>query len=645
MSQTDVQQVFSAYITDRELLEQFAGATVESLEVNRRDSFLRAHIRMTTFRPFETVVLLEKALQQALCLNTVEILPRYPKESLSVDCFSTVIEFLRRRSVSVNGTFHDATCTATEDGWQISLNSARLEILLSTHTDKKLRDLIAELFGQPITIKFQGVDGVDEQYEALLRQAEEEAAAAARRVAEYEKQRETTAKSGVAVKPMAPADPTVPPANGLPVYLETARSVFGPIPQGTPVPLRNLQEGDTATVWGEVFGYETRAFKEGTRIRHTFYISDRTNSISVILWTDTRRDKEKLEAMESVKNGCCVLLSGLYEFDTFAKGNVMAPKALALVSKYQKQDTAEVKRVELHLHTKMSAMDAVSDAEALIMRAAEWGHPAIAITDHGVAQAFPDAMKAVGKARKAGHDIKIVYGMEAYYINEERSLDDHGVPQQNRKEAKRYHQLLLAKNQIGLKNLYKLISFSHLDNYYKRPRICKDKLMELREGLLIGSACEQGELFQAILDNRPWDELCELARFYDFLEIQPIGNNAFMLRNGMAQSEERLREFNRTVVRLGEELHIPVCATGDVHFLDPEDEVYRRILQAGQGFADADMQAPLYFRTTEEMLSEFSYLSPEKAYEIVVENPRRIAESVEDLLPIPKGNYPPHIDG
>ncbi|MBQ7038504.1 MAG: PHP domain-containing protein, partial [Clostridia bacterium] len=399
MSQTEVQQVFSAYITDGQLLSQFAGATVESLEVNRRDSFLRTRIRMKTFLPFETVSLLEQALQKGLCLNSVEVLPQYPENSLSVDCFSTVIEFLRRRSVSVNGTFNDATCTATDDGWHIALNSARLDVLLSTHTDRMLRDLIAELFGKSITIEFEGIDGVDEQYEALLRQAEEEAAAAARRVAEYEKKRAQETKSGVTVKPLAPADPTAPPANGLPVYLETARSVFGPIPQGTPIALNHLQEGDTATVWGEVFGYETRAFKEGTRIRHTFYISDRTNSISVILWTDTRRDKEKLEAMESVKNGSCVLLSGLYEYDTFAKGNVMSPKSLALVSKYKKQDTAEVKRVELHLHTKMSAMDAVSDAEALIMRAAEWGHPAIAITDHGVAQAFPDAMKAVGKAR------------------------------------------------------------------------------------------------------------------------------------------------------------------------------------------------------------------------------------------------------
>ena len=230
MSQTALSQVFSAYILDEELLRQFDGATVESLEVNRRDSFLRAHIRMTAFRPFETIVSLERALQQGLCLNAVEVLPRYPEDSLSVECFSTVMEFLRRRSVSVNGTLHDAVCTETADGWCISLNRARLDVLLSTHTDKLFRDLIGELFGKTITVEFTGIDGVDEQYEALLRQAEEEAAAAARRVAEYEKKREENKASSVTVKPSAPTDPTVPPANGLPVYLETARSVFGPIP-------------------------------------------------------------------------------------------------------------------------------------------------------------------------------------------------------------------------------------------------------------------------------------------------------------------------------------------------------------------------------------------------------------------------------
>ncbi|MBO5928453.1 MAG: PHP domain-containing protein, partial [Clostridia bacterium] len=611
MSKADVKTLFSPYITDTALLERFSSAQVESIEVNRKEAFLRSRLRLGAFMPFEDITLLEKAIQVGLCLNTVELLPIYPADSLTPACFPTIVSYLRRRCVAVNGTFNDAEYTLQNNEWTIRLKHGGLDVIESTHTDTMLKELIGELFETKVSLRFEGVAGVDqedEQYKKLVAEAQKAEREAAQRAAEQ--QAAVMAKQAVptTVKPQKPIDDSAPPADGLPIYLETATSVFGPIPRETPVALNQLQEGTVATVWGEVFGYETRAFKEGTRIRHTFYITDRTNSVSVILWTDTKRDKAKLEAMESVKNGSCVLLNGLYEYDSFAKGNVLAPKSLALVSKYVRKDTAEKKRVELHLHTKMSAMDAVSDAKALVQRAVDWGHSAIAITDHGVAQAFPEAMNAAEDAAKAGHDIKILYGVEAYYIPEASPRDENGEILPNEKTAPRYHQILLAKNNVGLKNLYKLISFGHLKNYRYRPRITKEKLLECREGLLIGSACEQGELFQAIIADKPWDELCEIARFYDFLEIQPLGNNHFMLRptknkDGstnppIARDEEQLREFNRTVIRLGDELGIPVCATCDVHFLDSEDEVYRRILQAGQGFGDADLQAPLYFRTT-----------------------------------------------
>lgn len=658
MNHTDVRTLFSPYIKDTALLEKFATAKVESIEVNRKEAFLRAHLRLDSFMPFEEMLELEKAVQVGLCLNRAELLPIYPASSLGVNCFPTIIAYLRRRCVTVNGTFNDAEYVLENGEWVVKLKHGGLDVIESTHTDTLLKQVIRELFETTVSIRFEGALGVDEQdeqYQKLLAETMQAEREAAQRAAEQQAAAAAKQAASTTVKPQKPLDSSVPPADGLPVYLETASSVFGPVPKEAPLALNRLQEGTVATVWGEVFGYETRAFKEGTRIRHTFYITDRTNSVSVILWTDTKRDKAKLEAMESVKNGSCVLLSGLYEYDAFAKGCVFSPKSLALVSKYQRKDNAEKKRVELHLHTKMSAMDAVSDAKALIKRAVEWGHPAIAITDHGVAQAFPEAMNAAEDAKKAGNDIKILYGVEAYYIPESSPRDENGEILPNEKTAPRYHQILLAKNNVGLKNLYKLISFGHLKNYRYRPRITKEKLIEYREGLLVGSACEQGELFQAIIADKPWEELCEIARFYDFLEIQPIGNNHFMLRptknkDGstnppLARDEEQLRDFNRTVIRLGEELNIPVCATCDVHFLDAEDEVYRRILQAGQGFADADMQAPLYFRTTDEMLKEFDYLPPEKAYEIVVENPNKIADSIEDIRPIPKGNYPPHIDG
>ncbi len=642
MSYPNVEALFSPYIPEAALPEGVAGARVLDMQVNRADRFLRIRVGLERFVPYEQLQPLEQALAEGLGLRTAEILPRYPLESLSEVCFPTVVAYLRRRSVSVNGTFNDAEYLRDGEGFTVKLQHGGVDMLQTTHTDRLLCDMVEELFGCRVKITFCGAGGVDEQdeqYQRLMEEADRQAREAAQRAREAIRSAPKSENNCGVVKPLKPKDPSVPPSDGLPIYRETAACLFGPVPREMPTPLNKIQEGTTVTVWGEVFGYETRAFRDGTRIRHTFFISDRTNSVSVILWTDTKRDKAKLEAMESLKNGACVLASGLYEFDEFAKGNVLSPKSLALVDRYKKQDTAERKRVELHLHTKMSAMDAMTDAKDLIKRAAEWGHPAIAITDHGVAQAFPEAMNTAADMAKAGKPIKILYGVEAYFEKEAPEGEE------TQRRARPFHQILIAKNLVGLKNLYQLISFSHLKNYYKRPRITRGKLMELREGLIVGSACEQGELFQAIVEDKPWEELCEIAKFYDFLEIQPLGNNRFMLRNGMARDEEQLREWNRTVIRLGEELDIPVCATCDVHFMDPEDEVYRRILQAGQGYGDADMQPPLYFRTTEEMLKEFEYLPPEKAYEIVVENPNRIAEMVEVIRPIPEGNYPPHIDG
>lgn len=291
-------------------------------------------------------------------------------------------------------------------------------------------------------------------------------------------------------------------------------------------------------------------------------------------------------------------------------------------------------RVELHVHTKMSAMDGVTSVTDLINRAARWGHLAIAVTDHGVVQAYPEAMQAVRQCRKQGNGIKVLYGMEAYYVND--NLTGHVRP---------FHLTILARNRAGLKNLYQLVSWSHLHNFYQKPRITKSKLLEHREGLLVGSACGQGELYRAVLGGKSWEDLKQIADFYDYLEIQPLGNNEYMIRNGTVSDQEQFKEYNRTIVRLGEELGKPVVATGDVHFLNPEDEQTRCILMAAQGYADTNRQPPLYFHSTREMLEEFAYLGEEKAYEVVVENTNWIADQIQNIEPIPSGAFYPQLNG
>jgi len=293
----------------------------------------------------------------------------------------------------------------------------------------------------------------------------------------------------------------------------------------------------------------------------------------------------------------------------------------------------------------MSAMDALTPADKLVTRAFSWGHKALAITDHGVCQGFPDAMYCVDKIRKDGGDFKVIYGIEAYEVN-----DDNG---ENPLEVKRpYHQIILVKDKVGLKNLYKLVSYSNLNYFYKRPRIPKSELIKHREGLILGSACEAGEVIQAYLRGEPYEKIKELASFYDYLEIQPVCNNSFMIRSerepyNRIKTQQDLIDINLFIVKLGEDLNKPVCATGDVHFMDETDSHFRAILQAGQGYTDADHQPPIYFKTTDEMMEEFiPYLGEEKAREVVITNTNFIADMTDpELRAFPKGTFTPHIEG
>ncbi len=602
-----------------------------------------------------------------------------------------------------------------------------------------------------------------------------------------------------------------------------------------PSPILSITtEMKDVTIRGDVLFVDTKLAKTG-RVIVSFAVTDYTSSIKIKLFEGAKEDsepdkKEKAQArldklLSGLKKGAYVALSGRVVFDEFDNELVLMASNINLMEKEVKTDTAETKRVELHLHTKMSAMDGVSSATDLINRAADWGHKAIAITDHGVAQAFPDAFSA---ARKRG--IKILYGVEgylrsdelniAYNVKEDYTLDSsfvvfdlettgfspisdsvieigavkivggeivdrfssfvnpgkhipeviteltsitdemvstapaiveaaadfekfcegsvlvahnanfdvgfmrvvyenlgmpfdycyvdtlelcralftsikkHGLaamvkhlnislPNHHRavddaeataeilkrcfsilrerkiteidhfntslcgddKKAKYYHFIMIAKNKTGLENMYRIISDSHLKYFYRKPIIPRSLLTTYREGLILGSACEAGEVFRAVLNGKKQKVVDKIASFYDYLEIQPDGNNEFLIRSGRVSGKRALHKLNETIIETARRLGLPVVATGDVHFMDPSDEVFRRILMDSLGYEDADNQAPLYFRTTDEMLDEFSYLDKETAYRVVVENTNKIADMVEDIMLLPDEPHTPKMDG
>ena len=394
----------------------------------------------------------------------------------------------------------------------------------------------------------------------------------------------------------------------------------------------NIQPDEEIIIKGKVFRKDIRDIKSG-RLLVSFDVTDGTGSLTVKFFIQPEEFYESCDSVIKLDNHLKV--KGKTQFDTFSNEVVlMATELCAIEKKGSRVDQASEKRVELHLHTQMSSMDAVTNAKTYIKRAIEWGHSAIAITDHGVAQSFPEAMDAA-----RGKDIKVIYGIEAYLA------DDSGKDTVELKKMKFFHAVILVRNLTGLKNLYKLISESHLYHFYRRPRILKSKFAENREGLIIGTACEAGEFFKAILNKASDEHIAELAAFYDYFEIQPIGNNMYLLREGKVSSVQELIDINKRITELGELYEKPVVATCDTHFLEPEDEVFRRIIMAGEGFKDADRQPPLFFRTTEEMLAEFDYLGTEKAYETVVTNTRLIADQIDMIKPIPDDTFPPEIEG
>ncbi len=818
--------------------KHLAAGEVRSLAFGDNNTVMVVELGLHEVVSRKVIAKAEKQIADTYGLDRVMIEPRYnmPGE-LSNAYIKSLYDDMAYRMPSAKGLLDHTKWEFADGALQIPMDEVS-----EKHFANALRHLEARIqreLGRSCPVHAVRADAQDfapapeqeESREEILHKAVEQAAAAAAETPKPKKPRPAPQQHTGYQRPRA----------------EKVREddlIFGKLIQD---PIVSVNEAiaayDMVTIQGEVFFTDNKDIhskKTGKDyVKIAFDMTDRTNSVRVskFLAADKAGD-----TASKIKKGLYCTVQGKMVYDTFAKEMVLEPTGIVKAKKPERRDTYEgMKRVELHLHTNMSAMDGMSSTASLLCRAAKWGHRAMAITDHGVAQAFPEALHAQeGKQKDIIGDMKIIYGIEAYYINDENSISvvrgrsaepldgtcsaydlettglnpaseeiteiaavrvvegeirdsfqtyvnphkpippeiteltgisdetvadapdlDKAVPEflawagegqyplvahnagfdmgflrtacqrlgiereftsidtlemsrlmlphmhkfklnilakelqvgpfehhrasedaavlgriyvkllkrlreemhavttadinpvlaattdrKNKlKNLPRYHFIILVKNQAGLRNLYQLISKSFLEYYNKRPIMPRSELIRHREGLIFGSACEAGEVFRALTKGEPWEEIKRLASFYDYLEIQPIGNNNFMIAKGMAKDEEQLRDWNRDILRLADELGKPCCATGDVHFLEPEDEAFRRILMAGQGFSDADNQAPLYFKSTDEMLKEFSYLGEDRAYEVVVKNTNMIADMCDVIRPVPRENYPPHIDG
>lgn len=595
-------------------------------------------------------------LKDRLKLNACSVNCNFTPNALIPAACSDIAAEIKIKNAAINGYFNGADFLLDGDCVNIKLKHGGYNTIADCDFENAFKAIVRERFSREVTVSF---DGQLENVEIKLPEPEAEAPRTEKPKPRPQKtERPASLKTEIKFEKREER-----PDNGI-VYLDKPQQFYGRggISNHTREMISITGDDTEIACWGEVFGLETRNIKtkRGTDMTIVnFSFSDHTNSLNASLFMDTNR----MGDIAPLKDGAFILVNGSYEFDNYKKDFVVKPRAMALLQKYTEKDNHEgEKRVELHCHTNMSAKDAVSSADSIIKQAYEWGHKAIAITDHGVVQAYPAAAGAVKAIRKSGGDFKVIYGVESYFVDDV----NNNIEGLNAKQTAkfRYHQIILVKNLTGLKNLYKLVSEAHLHDFRGKPLTLRSKLDSMREGLILGSACEQGELYRAIIDEKPEEELLRIADYYDYLEIQPLGNNAFMVRESSYPDKkdkktgaiipnrfkkvtdfEVIKNFNRKVVELADKLGKPVVATGDVHFLKKSDDIIRKILMAGQGFDDFDNQAPLYLKTTDEMLADFDYFG-DRAKEFVIDNPNKIADMVDgDIIPVPEGNYPPVIEG
>lgn len=638
---------FSNYVND-DTITYIGNGDITSFTVSRQDRELAVGLNLESFIDYGIIENSQNQIARAMELKKVHINPRFPKSEFSLDNIERILEYVRHESPAANGFFDGCEAELEDRTLTLCLKKGGKDVLESQKVDRAIANKIYELFDLDFVVIFLEVQAFD--IEKAVQKAVEE-----RRAEEQHKKEEEEKNVNHELW------------DELPVFKDTLKKIYGKAIHEKPKNIADVSTEDGyITVWGDVLKTEVRETKRGTSKIFDFDISDYTSSITVKMFDD-KRVIDPL--VEKINEAGTLVISGGYQFDTFSNQYVLRPYAIASIKKAEKTDDEPEKRIELHMHTSLSEMDAISSPTALVKQAIKWGHEAVAITDHGVVQALPEAYAASGKGSK----IKLILGMEGYLVDDEKYPDFLNM---KTNQYERYHIIFLVKEdtsmdesipkeerKYGRKNLYEMISASNVKYFKKRPLIPKSLLRKKRDCIIVGSACEQGEVYQAILDDVDEDKLEEIASFYDYLEIQPNGNNAFMLRTSNQEyvtnkrgeekknrywkvnSEEDLININKKIIALGDKLGKLVVATGDVHFLSEHDAKFRAIIMASKGFDDADNQPLLYFKTTREMLDDFAWAG-DRAREFVIDNPKKIADSIMDNIPpIPPGTFQPHIDG
>lgn len=644
MKEVSFLSLFGEYI-DQGIAAYFDSATVESIEASLSE---RSVSMLVSFpAPIDSAVI-KKAraeLIRVMNLHRLNLGIHFPPETFDINYMTNFVKEIYEHFPASRTILEGATYNLNGDRLTVELAANGKDVLVNLGCDKFIRQTIDRRFERLIAVEFVGNASAQDDIKALeeLQKKENQKLAVA----------SPMANPVAASKVPAQKKPKEKTYDDLPISITNAKPLFGTLVKGKPKPIKEcLPEDGEVVVWGDVFSLETRESKDGRYSIINFNITDYTSSYPVKVFGEKKKCED---LVENLKDGKTVLVRGSINMDTYMHTYLINARAVTEIEKIEKQDNAPEKRVELHLHTNMSAMDGMTSAKELVSRAIAWGHKAIAITDHGVVQAFPEACNTAAKA-----GIKIIYGMEGYLVDDDAFYDDYGfgvddeIPAEYIEKVraeKTYHIIIIAKNTQGLKNLYKLITDSNLKFFKRRPRIPRHRLMQFREGLIIGSACEAGELYRALVDQKSDEDILRIASFYDYLEIQPNGNNAFMLRSQDERYErfktvEDLENVDRQIIHIADKLGKMVVATCDVHFIDPGNAVFREILMTSMGFSDASQQAPLYFRTTEEMLAEFAYLGEETAKEVVIANPNKIADLCESgMTPFPRGTFPPSLEG